>query len=415
MSFNGMMGAGIFAMPAILFGTLGSFAPWMILIVGLMVAATVLVFARLASMFEQSGGPQLYAEAAFGPVIGFQAGWLQMISLIAARAANFHVLVAYLAALFPFLGGEIARPAAILALIAAMTWLNIAGMKKAVRGLAIGTALKLAPILILCLFAFAAEGVATEFTLPTFGAVEGTALLVYYAYSGSIANTYAAGETRDARRNVPFGLLAAIGAIIALYMLVQFAYNSVAPDASDAQTPLAAMGMELWGETGALVIIVAAIFSVAANQLTYYMSGPRMIYGMAERGLLPDYFAHVSQRYRTPDRAILFFSALVVVLALSGTFVLLADVNSLGAQFIALLSVGALITIRKRDESGKREKLAPYWWQVIALAVGFSIFAAMQAQAIVYLWLLIMLMLGTGLYFLARRGEIETPEPEFDR
>jgi amino acid transporter len=139
-----------------------------------------------------------------------------------------------------------------------------------------------------------------------------------------------------------------------------------------------------------------------------------MLFGMAERGLLPGFLARVSVRYSTPDRAILFFSAMVVLLALSGTFVLLADVNSLGAQFIALLSVGALITMRKRDSSGKREPLAPWWWLVIALAVGFSIFAALQARAIIYLWLMIMLVLGTGLYFLARRGDATTPEPEFD-
>lgn len=55
---NGMIGAGIFAMPAILYSTLGNFAPWMILLVGAMVGCSAMVIAQLASMFRQSGGSQ---------------------------------------------------------------------------------------------------------------------------------------------------------------------------------------------------------------------------------------------------------------------------------------------------------------------------------------------------------------------
>ena len=102
MSVNGMIGAGIFALPALLYAATGDFAPWMFLIFGLLYACNVLVAARLATMFRSSGGPQLYAQAAFGPLVGFQVGWLMVIAMAAGRAATLHVLVSYLAVFFPF-------------------------------------------------------------------------------------------------------------------------------------------------------------------------------------------------------------------------------------------------------------------------------------------------------------------------
>jgi amino acid transporter len=287
MSVNGMIGAGLFPAPAILYSTLGSFAPWMILLVGVLVGAVILIQAELAAMFQQSGGPQLYVQAAFGPMLGFQAGWLLMLAIIVSRAANFHVLVSYLASIFPFFLDPFAHTIAVIALIAGLTWLSVLGMRHAVKGLIVGTILKLTPIIGLCLIAFAREGIATEIALPEFGAIEGTLLLISYAFSGADTNALAAGETRNPRRTIPMTMLGSLAAITILYMLVQFAFNAVAPETRSSETPLAAMGAALADEAGALAMAIAAIFSIATNQLTFYMSGPRVLFGMARRGLLP--------------------------------------------------------------------------------------------------------------------------------
>ncbi|KEO85487.1 hypothetical protein EH30_13270 [Erythrobacter sp. JL475] len=61
MSINGMIGAGIFALPALLYAEVGNFAPWMFLIFGLLFSASIFISARLSNMFRASGGPQLWA------------------------------------------------------------------------------------------------------------------------------------------------------------------------------------------------------------------------------------------------------------------------------------------------------------------------------------------------------------------
>jgi amino acid transporter len=53
-----------------------------------MIGAGILISARLSNMFRSSGGPQLWAQVAFGPFVGFQVGWVLVLSMAAGRAAT---------------------------------------------------------------------------------------------------------------------------------------------------------------------------------------------------------------------------------------------------------------------------------------------------------------------------------------
>src|SRR5436853_3875939 len=81
---NGMVGSGIFVLPAQVAGILGPAALSAYALAGLAVALVVLCFAEVASLFDRSGGPYVYAREAFGGFIGFQIGWM----LLAARATS---------------------------------------------------------------------------------------------------------------------------------------------------------------------------------------------------------------------------------------------------------------------------------------------------------------------------------------
>ena len=119
MSINGMIGAGIFALPALLHAEVGTFAPWLFLIFGLLFACGTLISARLSNMFRLSGGPQLWIQVAFGPFAGFQAGWIMLLAMAAGRAATLYVLVSYLAVIFPVFADPVVRACALAFLVAA--------------------------------------------------------------------------------------------------------------------------------------------------------------------------------------------------------------------------------------------------------------------------------------------------------
>lgn len=410
MSLNGMIGAGIFALPALLYAATGDFAPWMFLIFGLLYSCNVLVAARLATMFRSSGGPQLYAQAAFGPLVGFQIGWLLVIAMAAGRAATLHVLVSYLAVFFPFFEGPVARPLSVLALLIALSALTISGMRNAVGGMVVGTMLKLAPTVLLCVVAFAARGISVGFEPPSFGTFESVALLVFFAFSGTINATYSAGEIRNPRRTLPLSMLLSLAAVIVLYMTVQWAYIAAgAPGGIGNATPLAAAAGAVMGSAGVAILTLAAIFSIATNALTFFVAGPRIVYGMAERGLLPQGLAHVSPRFRTPHRSILLFTLAVAGISLSGTFAFLATVMALGAQVAILSMFASFVAFQLKGRAGHAGGLTPFWILVVSVGVGFAVYASVQAPLEAFLLIALLIAAGTALSFVARRNGMERP------
>lgn len=415
MSINGMVGAGIFALPALLFAEVGNFAPWMFLIFGLLYSCSILISARLSTMFQSSGGPQLWSQAAFGPFVGFQVGWVLVIAMSAGRAATFYVLVSYLAVIFPVFHEAFARAAALAFILAALTAISLSGMKNSIGSLAAGTLIKLSPIVVLCVMALASGGIATTFALPRFGAFESVALLVYFAFSGTNTSAIAAGEFKHPRRDLPLTMLGSLGIIVLFYMAVQWAYIAAgAPQADGNTTPLAMAAEAVIGEYGALLLSITAIFSIAANALSYSIAGPRVIFGMAERGLLPARFALVSRRFGAPDRAILLFSAIIALMLASGAFAFLATMTSLGSQFVVLCYVGAFPVLMRRKGELHGGTLSVRWWLVMGIAAGFAMFSIVQAPPSAFALSAALMAVGTGLYFVARKDEVAAPVIELD-
>jgi hypothetical protein len=184
-------------------------------------------------------------------------------------------------------------------------------------------------------------GISTSFRPPSFGTFESVALLVFFAYDGVDSAACSAGEVKHPRRTIPRSMLLSLATTIVFYMIVQWAYIAAGAPASSNGTPLAAAAGVVMGRAGVIALTLAAVFSIASNSLTFFMTGPRVIFGMAERGLLPAGLAHVSPRFLTPDLAIALFTLIVAAISLSGTFAFLTEVTELGSLFISLCTYGA--------------------------------------------------------------------------
>lgn len=407
LNLNGMIGAGIFALPALLYAGVGSFAPIAILLFAIPTACLALAVCKLSTVFDQSGGVQLYVETALGKFLGFQVGWLVICGSAAGRAANFIVLLSYLAALFPVFGGPIAQPLTMLALIAAMTLLCVAGTKVSVGGLWVGTLFKLTPLVLLCVVGFWVNGVPTQVEFPDFSGIESVALLMAYAFSGFTTAAGSAGETKDPRKTIYRSVIAGLVAVAIFYAFVQWAYIAIGPEAAETDAPLAAAAQKVFGGWGVVMISVAAIFSVAANQLTGFITYPRVLYGMGDRGLLPRFFAHVSPRFLTPDYAIVTYGIVVAAIALSGTFALLAVLLVAAEQVLFTLALISLGVLWKKNFRGLKDSTGPLWLLIVPVAVAMTAWLSFQVPASAILSTAAMLGIGAALYWVARRGVMQ--------
>ena len=87
-AINGIIGAGIFGLPSKVFALIGAYSVIAFIACAVVVALIVLCFAEVGSRFQATGGPYLYAREAFGPVVGFEVGWLIWLARLTAFAAN---------------------------------------------------------------------------------------------------------------------------------------------------------------------------------------------------------------------------------------------------------------------------------------------------------------------------------------
>lgn len=399
LALNGMVGAGIFILPATLSTQFGDFSPWLFPTFGLLFMAIVLPFARLASLFSTSGGPVAYVEP-FGRIASFQVGWLYYIARITALAANANVFAAYAAALWPPLASPVGRAASILTLIGLMTLVNLVGVRRAVRALDLITLLKIFPLLALTIWAFAEAGLPPPGDLPEFGQLESAALITLYALIGFENCLVPAGETRDPKRTIPRAMVATVVLTALLYFVIQLAYVAVMPPGATPAAPLGAMAEVLFGPVGMIVLSITAMISVSGNLLGSITATPRLTYAMAERGLLPRWFGRVHPVWATPWNSILFMGTVVAALALSGSFVWLALVSTLSRMFVYAGSLAALPGASRSAGAsiGGAMKL------VVAAGLAVCLWVAVQSEARSWALLALLVAVGVLLYAVAARG-----------
>src|SRR5439155_20073871 len=140
---NGIIGSGIFLLPAALARRAGGRSPLAWLLVGGLCALVALCFAEMAGRTDRSGGPYRYACDAFGPRVGFAVGWITVVSSLLGYSAVARGFAEHAALVAGARGSAWAEDVTAGALVALLAVVNVVGVKPSARvGNAIG-ALKL--------------------------------------------------------------------------------------------------------------------------------------------------------------------------------------------------------------------------------------------------------------------------------
>jgi len=404
---NSVIGAGIFALPSAVADNAGVWSPWLFLAIGLLIITVVLTYAELASYFQDSGGPVLYTTSSFGPLVGFSTGWILYLSRVYAFAANVNVMATYLGAYWPRLGEGVGRSAIIVTVCGGLTIANYLGVKDGVRTIGVFTVLKLSPIVLLILLGLphvTPETLLPE-GLPRIDDIGATTLLLIYAFVGFEAATIVSGETVDARRTMPRSLVATTIAIAAIYFLIVLVYISVLPNAGAGGGTLIDVGRQLAGPAGALVITLAAVFSIGGNLSAIMLAVPRLTFALSEHKLLPQWFGRVHEKYATPSNSILFLGAMSTVFALSGTFAHLAAASSLTRLISYVLCILALPIVRRNadEETHAAAYRLKGGYTIPIIALGLCCWIALQSTASSWLVTAILLAAGLLLYAMAQQ------------
>jgi amino acid transporter len=352
---NQVIGGAVFAMPATVAAYSGRWSPVLVVVVGaasLLIAAT---FAEVGSRFDATGGPYLYARAAFGRFIAFEVGWMLWVTRVASWATVVNIFVASLGFYWPALTSGMQHAAFLAAVIAALAIINILGIRQsavAVNLLTVGKLLPLAIFIVVGLFFVEPARLRPEGSL-TVQQTSAAALFLIYAFGGYEVVPVVAGETKDPRRAVPFALITTILVVTAVLTLAQVVALSALPGLGSSKTPLADAASVLMGPAGAVLITIGAVMSTMGNNMGSALSGSRNLFALAEQGDLPAFFGRVHPRFRTPVNAILVTAIVTLTIAATGTFVTTAAASAISRLVVYLATAASAVRLRNRSCAGR--------------------------------------------------------------
>lgn len=405
LALNGVIGAGIFAVPATAAAHAGGLSPWLFAVCAVLVFPVVASLSSAASFVRSTGGPIVYVSRAFGPFAGFQIGWLFWVARVTAFAANVVLMVSYAGWFWPALDGGWPRHAAVVALTVFMTTLNAVGVRSGMTALFVLTALKLSPLALVILFGFPNLDVPLLFDTGTAasGSLGEIVLVLLYAYVGFENAVVPAGEGRNPRRDLPLALLFTTILVTGLYFLIQWTSVSVVPDLGSSERPLADVADAVMGSAGAALLALGAVFSIGGNLLAAMFGAPRLTYALALDGLLPKWFGRVHPRFHTPVNSIVFFGAVSVGLALSGSFVVLAVMSTVVRILVYASLIVSLPRLRRTATDETRAFHLPGGMVVPVIALAICGYLVVHAKAASWIATGGFALLGTALYLLERR------------
>ena len=285
LAVNGMIGAGIFAVPGGAAALMGAWSPLVYVVCAILLGLIVACYAELASRFNSTGGPVLYMRMAFGKFAGFETGLAVYATRITAFAANVNLMVASIAFFVPALSDGPLRILTILAIIAVLAGINMAGARPAMRAMGLLTILKFLPLLAIAMVGLFHINPSlfpdNSLGFPESAQWSAAILLVIYAFVGWESAVIPAGETREPGRAMPLGLFGALAVVALLYVVIQIVCVAVVPDLANSQRALVDAGSILFGPAGALFITLGVIVSVGGNATGTVVTTPRLTYALA--------------------------------------------------------------------------------------------------------------------------------------
>lgn len=315
-----IIGAGIFVVTGVAAGVSGP-----AFLIGLMVAGIIAAFnglssAQLAAIYPDSGGTYEYGYKLINPVFGFSAGWMFLISKLAAGGVVAIGFGSYFYQLVP-IGSPITL--SIIAVVF-LTIINYFGIKKA--GM-LNLAIVAVTLFSLLYFVFSGIPKVNPDNFKPFapfgisGIAEAAALL-FFAFTGYARIATLAEEVAEPKKTIPKAIIITIITSILLYAAVSVVAIGVvgAENMADSKSPLQMVAKSLTTPAINAVITIGASTAMLGVLLSQILGISRMMLAMGRRHDLPPIFQTIHKRYRVPHLGIVITGLIILLLTIFGTF-----------------------------------------------------------------------------------------------
>ncbi|KAF3649340.1 Polyamine transporter PUT1 [Capsicum annuum] len=276
-----------------------------------------LITAEMGTMFPENGGYVVWVSSALGPYWGFQQGWMKWLSGVIDNALYPVLFLDYVKSAIPALGGGLPRVLAVLVLTMVLTYMNYRGLT-IVGWMAVSLGiLSIIPFVVMGLISIPklrpsrwlvvdVQNVDWNLYLNT--------LFWNLNYWDSISTL--AGEVQNPKKTLPKALFYAVILVVLSYFFPLLIGTGAIPLQRDLWTDgyfsdiakiLGGIWLRVWIQ-GAAAVSNMGMFVAEMSSDSF------QLLGMADRGMLPEFFAKRS-RYGTPLFGILFSASGVILLS----------------------------------------------------------------------------------------------------
>lgn len=379
LSITALLGTGTFLGASVGASIAGkaSLASWLILFcVSILMS---FVFAELAGMFPSSGGVYEFAKQTYGRTFSFLTGWTSwLMGSIGVVALIVTALRYSLQSSYP---NWVLLAFASLVIIV----LNIVaayGIEASARVVLILTLLLFASYIALLVPALLHTNLLDVFPIPTkpHNLVFVAVFLLAESFFGWEAATYLADETRNPRRTIPAAIITGSILVGVVVLLSVFTIFSILPvqTIADSPAPLVTLAQHVFGHVPwiPIVIMVVVSLNLISSAVSGVVSMPRLLYAMAKDRLFLHHFAQVSERTRTPVKATIFETIVLLVLLLIafGNYTFLLEMLIPLALVMYLLMILAIPILRLRKPHEPRTFKMPLGILLSLGLAGFFVF-----------------------------------------
>ncbi len=377
-----ILGAGVYAVTGRLAGQVGGIA-WLPFLVAFGVATlTAFSYLELVCKYPQAAGAALYTHKAFGVhFVTFLVAFTVVCSGITSASTSSGLLASNLLVgldegIEAVPTGDGATLVVALLFMIVLALINLRGVGESVKFNVLLTIVEMAALAIVIVIGFVAIGGGdanldriTVFENPEekglFAAVTIATAIAFFSMVGFEDSVNMVEETKDPARIFPRMMFTGLGIAVVIYMLVAVSVVAVIP-AGQIQTPKNP-------EAGILLDVVRigapglnidkifpfmTVFAVANTALINMLMASRLIYGMANQGVLPKQLGKVLPNRRSPWAAIVFTTVLalgliVVVRLLAENSIVAALSGTTALLLLAVFSVVNIAVLVLRREPAK--------------------------------------------------------------
>src|SRR5213595_2798957 len=400
-----------------------------------------LCYAELASMIPVAGSAYTYSYATLGEIIAWIIGWdlileyavgnmsvavgwsgyfVQLCGSLGAWKfpiwlVNDHATAAQLikdnspalanfsSTTLPAIAGHpIALNFPALVIVAAVTWLLIYGIRESARTNNVIVITKVSVVVFVIAFgAFLIHPTNWHPFVPTgVGGVMSGAAIVFFAFIGFDAVSTTAEETRNPQRDMPIGIIASLIICTLLYVLMAAVITGMRKYTTYFGDP-AAVATAFAGRAWAQALISAgALAGITSVLLVFQLGQPRIFMAMARDGLLPQYFARIHPRFRTPHITTIWTGVFVGGVAAIVDIGSLADLTNIGTLFAFILVCLGVIILRRTDANRPRPFRVPMSPVFPSLGVLFCFVLMLSLPLETWIRFFVWLGIGLLIYFL---------------